>query len=82
METSIKQKKDALEDFIKRLEAKPDYVGKEGFEKSIKMMKTSVESAVKVLDFRVKKEEVDQEIIELACKDASDAMEEIIATEK
>ena len=41
LEKSIKGKKDALEDFINRLEAKPDYVGKEGFEKSIKMMKTS-----------------------------------------
>ena len=45
-------------------------------------MKTSVNSADKVLEFKVKKEEVVTEIIEQASKEASDVMEEINAKEK
>ena len=82
LENSVKEKKEALEDLIKRLEAKPGYVDKEKFQKLLKTMKTSVNSADKVLEFKVKKEEVVTEIIEQASKEASDVMEEINAKEK
>ena len=82
LEISVKEKKEALEDFINRLEAKPGYVDKEKFQKLLKTMKTSVNSADKVLEFKVKKDEVLTEIIEQASKEASDVMEEINAKEK
>ena len=56
LENSVKEKKEALEDLIKRLEAKPGYVDKEKFQKLLETMKTSVNSADKVLEFKVKKE--------------------------
>ena len=51
LEKAIKVKKESLEDFIERLEAKPEYIKKEGFERSLKMMRTSVTSAQIVLEF-------------------------------
>ena len=46
------------------------------------MMKTSVESAKKLLDFKVKKEEIEKDVLERTRKEASDTVEEIIASEK
>ena len=51
MEKSVKEKKEASETTYEGLELAKEYVEKEGFGRTLKMMKTSIETAEKVLQF-------------------------------
>ena len=77
LEKSVKEKKEALETTSEGLKSNNEYAEKEGFERTLKMMKTSIETAKKVLQFKVKREEVEAAFIEKMNNEASEVMKDV-----
>ena len=82
LEKSIKQKKEALEEGLKGLDDKPDYVKSEKLEKTVKMLKCNISTANKVLAGGCDGEEVSENDLTDAKKEAQETVEEIEGVEK
>ena len=82
LEKSIKQKKEALEEGLKGLDDKPDYVKSEKLEKTVKMLKCNISTANKVLAGGCVGEEVSENDLTDAKKEAQETVEEIEGVEK
>ena len=81
-EKSLSEKKAGLEDGIKSLEEKEEYVKKEKFEKYIKLMKTTVESANTVLTKKEEASDVTEEAVVTVIGEAKSFVAEIKAIEE
>ena len=82
LEEAVIDRKRVLQDIVDDLGGKPEYVKKEDLVKTVKMMKTSIDTASKVLEYNTKKEEVIASEIELVSNEASEAVEQIMQSEK
>ena len=82
LEEAVIDRKRVLQDIVDDLGGKPEYVKKEDLVKTVQMMKTSIDTASKVLEYNTKKEEVIASEIELVSNEASDAVEQIMQSEK
>ena len=82
LEEAVIDRKRVLQDIVDDLGGKPEYVKKEDLVKTVQMMKTSIDTASKVLEYNTKKEEVIASEIELVSNEASEAVEQIMQSEK
>ena len=82
LEEAVIDRKRVLQDIVDDLGGKPEYVKKEDLVKTVQMMKTSIDTASKVLEYNTKKEEVIASEIELVSNEASQAVEQIMQSEK
>ena len=82
LEEAVIDRRKVLQDIVEDSGGKPEYVKKEELVKTVRMMKTSIDTASKVLEYNAKKEEVITSEIELVSKEASEAVEQIIQSEK
>ena len=82
LEEAVINRRKVLQDIVEDSGGKPEYVKKEELVKTVRMMKTSIDTASKVLEYNAKKEEVITSEIELVSKEASEAVEQIIQSEK
>ena len=80
-EEKLAEKKAGLEDGIKSLSQRPDYIKKEKFERYIKMMETTVESAKIVLAKEADKNVTEEKLDEVN-KEAKACIEEVELSEE
>ena len=83
LEKSLRKKKEALHDAVKSLEARTGYIKEEKMEKFVLMMKTTVDTADKLLAGKSEANDViDQNKVEEIQKEAKTSVEEIEVNEK
>ena len=81
-EDAVKKKKEALEDSLKGLEDRPEYVEQEKMEKLVKMIKDNILTAEKALNSDDANDDELQSEIAGAQKSAADAIEEVDRLER
>ena len=83
LKRSIAEKKKALEDTLKDLEARTDYISEEKLEKYIRMIKVNIDTAKQVLEADSDIDKIKESDIIKAKKEALETVEEIkVAEEK
>merc|ERR1712096_40576 len=82
LEEDIGENRDRLVEILRSLDKNSDYVAEERFEKTVKMIKTNIETANKVINSKGKTEEVCEKDLQESIEEASEVIEEIEAIEQ
>jgi hypothetical protein len=81
-EESLIEKKTGLEDAVKSLEGRTGYIREEKLEKFVKMMKTTIETAGKLLERKEETEVLDEAKVKETQAEAKSSVEEIELLER
>ena len=77
LKETIKEKKEALEEALKDLEGKPDYIIQERMEKTVKIVKENIATANKALDVESSEVEIEEHDVTIANNEEVENMENL-----